>query len=349
MTDIAIVGDLFMRAAMFVEGLDRAGLDASSHRSMELLWPDQPMQHGYQGEDVGDGLADLREYMGDPIEIAKFIGDASIFINHLAPVTREVLARCPNLKLIAVSRGGPVNIDMAAARAAGVTVVNAPGRNASAVAEFTIGAILSQTRLITAGHDALRRGEWRGDLYRADKTGDELCAQTVGLIGYGHIGKRVTKLLRPFGCRVMVCDPYVSLDDEDMAAGVVQADLERLLEESDIISLHARVTDRTKNFINAAAFAQMMPHAYFINTARGPMVNYDDLLDVLKRGRIRGAMLETFWQEPVPADSELLTHPNVTLTPHIAGASLTTVRRAADMIAEEIRRYQAGEPPLNPC
>lgn len=349
MTDIAIVGDLFMRAAMFVEGLDRAGLGGAKLRTMELPWPDEPMNHGYHGEGTDNELEDLREYMGNPDAIADFIGDARIFINHLAPVTRSMLAKCPGLQMVAVSRGGPVNIDMAAASDAGVKVVNAPGRNASAVAEFTIGAILAQTRLISTGHDSLRRGEWRGDLYRADRTGDELSAQTVGLIGYGHIGSRVTKLLRVFGCKILVCDPYVSLDDEDLAAGVRQVELDVLLQESDIISLHSRVSEETRKFINAKAFAQMMPHAYFINTARGPMVDYDDLLDALNLGRIRGAMLETFWQEPVPADAELLRHPNVTLTPHIAGASLTTVRKAADMIAEEIRRHDAGEPPLHPC
>lgn len=345
MSQIAIVGDLFMRAALFVEGLDKAGLAGTSIKTMELPWPDEPVNHGY----ADDALEGLKEYMGDPDEIAEFVGDAKILIDHLAPVTRGMLARCSNLELIAVSRGGPVNIDMAAAKAAGIKVVNTPGRNASAVAEFTIGAILAQTRLITLGHDALRQGQWRGDLYRADTTGEELCDQTVGLIGYGYIGQRVTKLLKPFGCRILVCDPYVELDGIDKDAGVVQTDLQTLLQQSDIVSLHARVTQETQKFINRDAFALMQPHAYFINTARGPMVDYDHLLEALEMGRIRGAMLETFFKEPIPADSPFLKLPNVTLTPHIAGASITTVRKAASMIAEEIRRHQAGEPPLNPC
>ena len=132
-----------------------------------------------------------------------------------------MLDRLPGLKLIAVSRGGPVNIDMAAARERGVLVVNTPGRNASAVAEFTIAAILAETRLIRAGHEALRQGVWRGDLYRADLTGTELSELTVGLIGYGLIGTRVVKLLKPFGCRILVADPYVPLSPEDIADGVV--------------------------------------------------------------------------------------------------------------------------------
>jgi D-3-phosphoglycerate dehydrogenase len=348
MTRIAIVGDYFMRAAMFEEALRRIEDAPLAIQSMELPWPDEPMQHGYAG-DVGGELAGLREFMGDPDAIAAFVGDAEILVNHLAPVTARMLDRLPALRLIAVSRGGPVNIDMAATRARGIEVVNTPGRNASAVAEFTIGAILAETRLIRAGHEALRQGVWRGDLYRADMTGDELSAMTVGIIGYGHIGTRVVRLLKPFGCRILVADPYVDLSAEDCVDGVVRTDLERLLAESDVVSLHARVTEETRGLIDADAFRRMRQGAYFINTARGPMVDYDALYHALARGHLRGAMLETFWQEPAPPDAPLLRLPNVTLTPHVAGASLTTVRLAASMIAEEVRRHLAGAPALHPC
>jgi len=178
----------------------------------------------------------------------------------------------PTLELIAVSRGGPVNIDMAAARARGVKVVNAPGRNASAVAEFTIGAILAETRLIRAGHEALRQGEWRGDLYRADRTGEELSAMTVGVIGYGQIGARVVRLLKPFGCRILVDDPYKQLSALDRADGIEAVDLETLLRQSDVVTLHARVTEETRGFLGRREFALMKPGSYFVNTARGPMV-----------------------------------------------------------------------------
>ena len=344
-TRVAICGDLFMRAEFFAAALRDAvpsGLDLSS---MELPWPDRPMHHGYEAGD----LSGLKEFMGAPEEIAAFVEGAEVFVNHLAPVTAGMLARLPQLGLIAVSRGGPVNIDMAAARDRGVKVVNAPGRNASAVAEFTIGAILAETRLIRAGHESLRRGDWRGDLYRADATGEELSALTVGLIGYGQIGRRVVPLLLPFGCRILVDDPYVALSAEHRAAGVEAVDLDRLLAESDVVSLHARVTEETKGFLGAPQFARMKRGAYFINTARGPMVDYPALYEALRDGRLRGAMLETFWQEPPPPEAPLLKLPNVTLTPHIAGASLTTVRAAARMMAEEVRRHLAGEEPLNPC
>jgi D-3-phosphoglycerate dehydrogenase len=342
---IAVIGDQFMKASAFTDALAKVpGLDAEV-RTMELPWPDQPMRHGY----VDGGLPGLREYMGEPDEIVRFVDGAEILINHLAPINGDILDRLPALKLIAVSRGGPVNIDVAACKARKVKLVNTPGRNSSAVAEFTIAAILAETRLIRAGHESLRQGVWRGDLYRFDKIDAELSEMTVGLIGYGHIGTKVVRLLKPFGCRILVCDPYVPLSAEDRDDDIEQVDLDTLLRRSDVVSLHARVTEETKGFLAAPQFARMKPGAYFINTARGPMVNYDDLYQALKSRHIRGAMLETFWLEPPPADSPLLKLDNVTLTPHIAGASTTTVRIAARMIAEEIRRHGAGEPPLNPC
>lgn len=349
--EIAVVGDRFMQPEAFVTALKPVLGEGWRLRTLELPWPDEPMHHGYaqDGKPLAPGLEGLREYMGEPDAIADFIGGAEVLVDHLAPVTGPMLDRLPGLKLIAVSRGGPVNIDMAAAREHGVGVVNTPGRNASAVAEFTIGAILAETRLIRAGHEGLRQGVWRGDLYRADLTGTELSELTVGLIGYGHIGTKVVKLLKPFGCRILVDDPYRELAPEDVADGVEQVDLDTLLAQSDVVSLHARVTEETKGFLAAPQFARMKPGAYFINTARGPMVNYDDLYQALKSGHVRGAMLETFWQEPPPPDAPLLRLPNVTLTPHIAGASTTTVRIAARMAAEEVRRWLAGEPPLNPC
>ena len=343
--EVAIIGDNFMRPELFADAIVQRLGDQVRVRAMALPWPDEPMCHGY----AGNALAGLREYQGEPSAIEAFVADAPILVTQLAPVSGVMLDRMTGLKLIAVSRGGPVNIDIAAARARGVRVVNTPGRNASAVAEFTIGAILAETRLLRAGHEALRRGEWRGDLYRADLTGRELGELTVAVIGYGHVGTRLVRLLRPFGCRVLVCDPYVQLSREDVEAGVEHVALDRALAEADVVTLHARVTPETTGMIGADAFAAMRPGAYFINTARGPLVDYDALLAALEGGQLSGAALDTFAVEPVPPDWPLLRLPNVLLTPHIAGASVRTVHVAAAGAAEEVRRFIAGEPPLNPC
>src|SRR5260370_14392905 len=218
--------------------------------------------------------------------------------------------RLPNLRLIAVSRGGPCTIDMAAARARKMLVVNTPGRNASAVAEFTLGAILAETRLITRGHEALRCGEWRGDLYRADLTGRELSEMTVGVVGSGCVGAKVVRILRAFGCKVLVCDHYVQLSVDDIKDGVEQVALDRVIADSDVVTLHARVTEETRGFFGAEQFAAMKPGAYFVNTARGPLVDYAALTEALRSRRLRGAAIETFGVEPVPTDSEPLTLDN---------------------------------------
>jgi D-3-phosphoglycerate dehydrogenase / 2-oxoglutarate reductase len=343
---ISIIGDRFMLSSMFERALRERcralAIDVSTH---DLPWPDEPMEHGYAVQ----GMDGLKEYMGSADVVVSHAGEAEILVTQLAPLSASIMDRLPNLKFVAVSRGGPVNIDMKAARARGIVVVNTPGRNASAVAEFTIGAILAETRNITRGHDALRKGEYRGDLYRADVTGRELHEMTVGLIGYGEVGRRVVKFLKVFGCRILVADPYVQLTAEDLRDGVIQTSFEAVLAEADVISLHARVTAETAGMINEDTLRKMKPDATLINTARGPLVDYDALTRVLQSGHLRGAMLETFGIEPVPADWPLLQLPNVTLTPHVAGASVHTVRYAAGLAAEEVRRYLVGEPAINRC
>lgn len=345
MAEIAIIGDRFMLPSVFEEKIrDRRG-DKDTIRAREDAWPDEPMEHGY----AVAGMDGLKEYFGTADGVVDFVGNAEIMVTQLAPMSRSMLERLPNLKMIAVSRGGPVNIDMAAARDHDVLVVNTPGRNSSAVAEFTIGAILAETRKIRAGHEALRSGTWRGDLYRADVTGRELNEMTVGVVGYGNIGTKVVRLLRAFGCRILVTDPYVQLDPDDIAAGVELVPFDRLLSEADIVTMHPRVTEETRGMMDADAFAKMRPGSLFVNTARGPLCDYDALYSALTEGPLGGAMLETFSVEPVPQDWPLLQLDNVTLTPHIAGASVRTVTYAAEQAAEEIRRYLSGEPALNPC
>jgi D-3-phosphoglycerate dehydrogenase / 2-oxoglutarate reductase len=343
--EVAIIGDNFMLPEKFEQAVRDACGDAVAIRTMRLPFPDESTEGGC----AKSSIAGLREYQGDPDEIVGFVDKAELLVTHLAPVSAEMLDRMPGLKLIAVARGGPLNIDVAAARRRGVCVCKVPGRNASAVAEFTIGAILVETRLIRAGHEALHKGVWRGDLYRADRTGRELSEMTVGLIGYGQIGTRVAKLLKPFGCKILVNDPYVRLSEQDRFEGIEQVSPEQLLKESDVVSLHSRVTPETMKLIGRKQFATMKPGAYFINTARGPLVDYDALYAALTSSHLRGAMLDTFAIEPVPSDWPLLQLRNVMLTPHIAGASIKTVTIAAQAAAEEVRRYFSSLPPLNAC
>jgi D-3-phosphoglycerate dehydrogenase len=347
--EVAIIGDNFMLPERFEQAIRARCNGQVATRTMRLPWPDEPMEHGYAQGRAIPGLEGLKEYQGDPDDVVRFVDGAEVLVTQLAPLSASMLERMPRLKLVAVSRGGPVNVDMEAARKQGVRVVNAPGRNASAVAEFAVGAILAQTRLITAGHEGLRGGAWRGDLYRADRSGRELAEMLVAVIGYGQVGTRLVKLLKPFGCRILVCDPYAQLSQADRADGVEQVDLDDALRRADVVTLHARVTVETTGFIGTEQLARMRPGAVFVNTARGPLVDYGALHEALASGHLGGAVLDTFAAEPVSSGSPLLRLPNVTLTPHIAGASVRTITVAAEAAAEEVRRYIEGEPALNPC
>ncbi len=343
MRKVAIVGDQFMLPRIFEKKLLEHCGEELAIRCLTQDWPDVPMEHGYAVQ----GMDGLKEYMGAAEEIIEFIDDSEVLVTHLAPMSRAMFKQLESLKMIAVSRGGPVNIDTNAAREYGVRVVNTPGRNASAVAEFTLGGILAETRMIRLGHEALRKGEWRGDLYRADTTGRELSEMTVGVIGYGDIGTRVVRLLKAFGTKIVVHDPYIQLSVDDVNDGVELVSFDALLEQSDVVTIHARVTEETTHMMNAEAFTNMKAGSVFVNTARGPLVDYDALYEALISGHLAGAMLETFSVEPVPVESPLIQLPNVTLTPHIAGASIKTVTYAAEQAAIEVNRYFNGMEPIN--
>ncbi|MCY6381563.1 2-hydroxyacid dehydrogenase [Hoeflea prorocentri] len=337
---VTIIGDLFMRADVFADALRQLDGVRFDIRTFETDWPDNPFGPAFDG---------IREYQGSAEASAQQIDDADICITHLAPISRSVFERCPNLRYIGVSRGGPVNIDLKAARDFGVTVANAPGRNASAVAEFTVGAILSQTRLITQAHVDLRRGVWRGDLYRADRTGRELSQMTVGLIGYSAVGRRVARLLAPFGCRIIYCDPFVELSDDDRELGVHKCDLDDLLSDADIVSLHARLTPQTRRMIDGKTLSAMKRGAYLINTARGELLDQAALIEALESGQLAGAALDTYDPEPPFPDDPLLKLTNITLSPHIAGASALVAEHTAQRIAADVGNFLAGRELNNPC
>jgi D-3-phosphoglycerate dehydrogenase len=337
---VAIFGDRFVRAAILAETLRRhleplAG--PLSIASVELGYPDEPAQHN----------AEIREFVGTSADVIALAANAEIILSHMPPLTRAVLAQLPRLRIIGCTRTEAVNINAAAATERGIPIMIAPGRNARAVAEFCVGLIIAETRNLARGHAALARGEWRSDLYLYDRAPRELRGQTVGLIGFGHIGSLMPGFLRPFGVRVLAYDPYVA-DEVFRAHGAERVhDLDTLLAESDIVSLHARVTPETRGFIGARQFRMMKRGAYFINTARGPMVDYDALYRALADGHLAGAGLETFAQEPPPPDWPLLRLPNVTLTPHIAGCSTDSVHNAAEMVCADIAAWVAGRMPVN--
>ena len=336
---IAIIGDRFMGTRLFAQEIQRRCGELPC-RCLDLPWPDTPLMRARSTGEVD-------EYCGTAAQVIAHIGAAEILITHLAPVPREVFTARPGLQFIGVARGGAVNVDTRAAAEHGVVVVNAPGRNASAVAEFTIGAILAHSRNILLGHGALRTGTFRGDLYHSERANAELSEMTVGIIGYGQVGRRVASLLRAFGSKILVHDPYQTLSSEDSQAGIAACTLDELLRRSDILSLHQRVSAETTGMLNRERLLSMRPGALLVNTARGALLDYDALYEVMRGGHLRGAVLDTFPEEPPPPDWPLLRLPNVIATPHIAGASLTTACISARLIAADLQRWLQGLPPKN--
>jgi D-3-phosphoglycerate dehydrogenase / 2-oxoglutarate reductase len=332
---VAIIGDMFVRARFFEKSLRNylapTGQELSIS-SMENDWPDQP---NFDNEE-------LKEFVGDEKEIAEFCKDANAIVTQIAPISRLVIDTAKDLHIVACCRGGPVNINTKAATERGIPVIFGPGRNAQAVVEFTLGLMLTECKSISRAHCSFKHGIWRGDLYRHSIAPKELKGQTFGLVGFGIIAQMLAPYLRPFGGRILAYDPYVT--KERMAElGVEKAELETLLQEADVISIHARVTPETTGMIGKKEFALMKEGAYFINTARGPLVDYDALYEALKSGHLAGAGLDTFAVEPPPMDWPLLKLDNVTLTPHIGGSSKETAERAADMVARDVANFYTGQ------
>jgi D-3-phosphoglycerate dehydrogenase len=337
---IAVIGDLFVGVELFAVALRRhVGplVGEIEIVAAVLPWPETPFLHGDE----------VTEFVGDPAAIAELARAAEALVTHAAPVTAAVIAAAPALRIIGCCRGGPVNINVAAATARGIPVVNAPARNSHAVVEFTLGLILAECRSIGRGHAALAQGIWQGDLYRYERAGRELRGQTVGLVGFGAIAQALIPYLRPFGVRILAYDPYVPTA-RCAELGVELRELPQLLAESDIVSLHARVTKETVGMMGRREFAQMKPGAFFINTARGPLVDYAALYEALASGHLGGAGLDTFFPEPPPPDWPLLRLPNVTMTPHIAGASRQAAERGAEQVARDVANWIAGRP-LEQC
>jgi len=328
-----IVGDGFVKNEIYREVLKEYFPDAQFN-GFEAPWPVEPFVD--QGEEI-------KEYSGRPEDLIPLVAETEVLVVDAAPVTEAVLAAAPRLKAVACTRGGPVNVNVPACTKRGIPVFNSPGRNFSAVVEFTLGLVLAHLKNITIGHHDLKQGKWRGDLYLYEKVGPELPDIVLGVIGYGHIGREVARVFALLGSEVLVSDPYVAAEVIERD-GHRKVELEQLLREADVVSLHARLTPETEKMIGEGEFSLMKPTAYFINTARGGLVDYEALYRALAQGRIKGAALDVYDPEPLPPDHPLLALENVTLTPHIGGASKTTVYRGVRTVAEELKAYFSGQP-----
>jgi phosphoglycerate dehydrogenase-like enzyme len=268
----------------------------------------------------------------------------SILVVEADFVFAEVFEAAPGLRLVGVCRNALNQVDMEAASAHEVRVVHAPGRNTNAVAEMTVGLLLALARRIVDAHALVSEGGWSdpAQTYR-DLRGREIAGATAGVIGFGQIGREVTRKLLAMGARVLAYDPIVP--SRDMAAlGAEAASLDELGSESDFVTLHVPDAPDTYRMIDEAFLARMKHGAYLVNTGSGPAVDAAALASALREGRIAGAAVDVFDGHPLPRSHPLLEAPNVILTPHIGGATAETIARHSRIMADEIERLLDGRP-----
>ena len=251
------------------------------------------------------------------------VKDADFLIVHYTIVNKEVIEAAKKLKLIGVMRGGCDNVNTKLLKEKNIPVVNAPWRSSYAVADFTVGMMISETKNIAKSHFKLMNGEWSRD-YPNAKNYTDMKNRTIGIIGFGFIGQRVAQNLNGFGCKILVHDPFLK-DEIIKSLGYDAVSLEELLKTCDIVSLHLRCSEKTLNFIGEKELNMKRNDATLINSARAGLIDTDALLKALKNHKILGAAIDVFNEEPLPKDSPFMKLDNVTITPHIAGVSNDTV------------------------
>ena len=338
---VLVVGDPFMPASVYASYLavlgDRVAVDSVQITGISSTPPRTESERR------------LREYVGDPAEIARAVAGHEVLIVHGAPVSAEVLDAAP-IRLVCCARGGPVNVDVAAATDRGIPVVNTPGKNAAAVAELTIAFALLLIRTVPrASRSLAERGRLAESVFGGEEFfGREAASITLGLVGLGRVGREVAVRARALGFSLLAHDPVLP---DAAADGVDMVPLEALLERSDIVSLHARATPHNRHMFSYAEFARMRPGACFINTARESLVDEPALQAALDQGRLGGAGLDVLERPPAGTRHPLLATPNVLVTPHIGGATTETLARGAQRAVAALASLLDGQVPndvINP-
>lgn len=271
-------------------------------------------------------------------QLREALHDVDGYIAGLDDVSAEALEAANRLKVISRYGVGVDNVDLTEARSRGIVVTNTPGANSVSVAELTIGLILSLLRRVPQAVAAARSGGW------PRMTGASLRGKTVGIVGYGAIGREAARRLRPFGCRIVAHDPYRTSFDE----GVTGTGLQELAESSDIVSLHVPATDATRGMVDARFLASMKNGAFLVNTARGELIVEEALVDAIQRGHIAGAAIDVFDREPPAGDNPLLAMEQVLVTPHMAAHSDDAINAMGEMATDDCLAVLRGEKPKHP-
>ncbi len=330
---VLVVGDSYMPTRYFEQAFTT--LETTHDVTYLQIRPNAAKRSTTQSE------RSLREYEGDPAEISKHMKGVEILVVHGAPVSEEVLASSDNLKLVCCARGGPVNVDTRALAARGIPLVTTPGKNADAVADLTIAFLVMLARWLPSAQRFVDRGgqvrdNWEGRRF----LGHDLRGKTLGLVGFGNVGRRVASRALPFGMDVLAYDPQVEVRRRPHLEPV--ATLEELLERSDFVSLHARATPQTSNLLDAESIGRMRPGSFLVNTARETLIDESALDEALARGHIAGAALDVYRHDTEEREIGLLRHENVIITPHLGGATHESLAQGAEMVVAELERFLTG-------
>lgn len=273
-------------------------------------------------------------------ELAVWAGEIDAAIIGMDRWDDQVFQIAPKLKILARFGVGVDNIDLEAAKRHGVQVVNAAGMNANAVAELAVAMILNCLRGVPELSQKLSQGQWLRSV------GRDLQGQTVGLLGFGDIGGRVAKKLSGFDVKLLAYDPYPN-QEKASALGVTLADLDTVLSSSDILSIHMPSLPATHHFMNQDIFSKMKEGTYFINTARGALVDTQALVQAVSSGHLAGAAVDVYEQEPLPMDASILHTPGIQCTPHAGAETRETYRNISLMTAQAVIDSLSGKEPKN--
>lgn len=266
------------------------------------------------------------------------LADANVvFTTSRLPLTERVIDQT-DLDIVAKIGTGVDNVALDAARERGIPVTYTPGTNAIAVAEHTIGLVLAVSKQFETGRRALQTGRWRDEV----PLGRLINGKTLGIVGYGDIGSRVASLMSGFHTEILAHDPYIDPIDTEYA-GASLVPLDDLLTRSDIVSINAELTEETRGMIGHHELSLMQDHAIIVNTARGPIIQQDALIEALDTGAIAGAGLDVFEHEPPTTDSPLHDYDSVIMTPHVAGVTVETRERAIQLLANNVRSLLEGD------
>lgn len=289
-------------------------------------------------QEMGDFIAYDETDKNHTIERIK---DADAVFTNKVVIGKEEMDSAANLKYIGIMATGTNNIDLEYAKKRGITVTNVKGYSTKIVAQHTFALLFSVMEQLAHYDKFIKSGEYSGQslFTHIDRPFMEISGKTWGIIGLGAIGKEVAGIAKAFGCDVI----YYSTSGKNNCNDYRQVDFETLLKESDIISVHAPLTDATRGLMNEKAFDKMKSTAYFINVGRGPIVDEEALKDALDEGKIAGAGIDVFDMEPLPAASPLMNIKNkdkIVMTPHIAWASVEARKRLIDMMTDNFRKFR---------